>query len=733
MVYRRSKIADKSNERRKNIMSQTIKARVEKVRYRNDDNGFTILTVRTGREVLALKCNSATDITEGVSLKAEGDFENDPKYGKEFIADNIEVELPTTARGIMRYLTSGFIEGIGIVTAHKLVNIYGSHLWDILNTCPERLYEVSGVRKKQIDKLISSWKLQKENNEAMIFLQKYEVGPNTAMKIIRKYRKDTIQTVKDNPYILADEVDGIGFKRADAIALNMGYAADGEHRIHAGILFDLRDRAASKGDMFVWEKDLIKDVEKILSIPQEKIYAQLTPLLNDKRIIDNEKAIYLPNHFSHECNVAKDLVRINKSKCKEISIPDDLGKDKGITYDEIQLDAIRVAMRSKVMVLTGGPGTGKTTTTNGIIDAWSRAGLKILLAAPTGRAAKRMNEATGRKAKTIHRTLGFGLDPDTDGFMYCRENQFKEDALIVDEASMIDTELMSYLLAAVPNKMRLVLVGDVDQLPSVGPGNVLRDIIESKAIPVVRLTHIFRQAQTSKIITNAHRINQGIMPEIANNKQSDFFVLTEEDPIKVESLITDLVTHRLPKGYNVSPSDIQVLTPMRKSNNGVYQLNTDLQSFLNPIGVEMKFGKTIFRTGDRVMQIRNDYQKRVFNGDMGYIASIDTDMNIVSVDFGGGGLVEYKKSELKDLQLSYATTIHKSQGSEYPVVVIPLTTQFAIMLQRNLIYTAVTRAKKVCVIVGQKKALSMAVRNKIIQKRNTLLKERLISEDNKAI
>lgn len=710
---------------------EKIRTRVEKIRYRNDDSGFTILTVRVGNKAIAMKCVSTLDIAEGVVLNADGEYEFDPKYGPEFVADSIEIELPSTAKGIMRYLTSGYIEGIGAVTARKLVDIYGSHLWDILNTCPERLYEVSGVRKKQIDKLISSWKLQKENNEAMVFLQKYEVGPNTAMKIIKKYGKETINTVKENPYILADEVDGIGFKRADAIALNMGYAPDGEHRIRAGILFDIKDKAAAKGDMFQYEKDLVKNVSKMFSLPQEKIYSQITPLINDKKIIDNDGAVYIPSNFSDECSVAKDIIRLIKSKCKEISIPKDLGKSKGVEYDTVQLDAINVAMKSKVMVLTGGPGTGKTTTTNGIIDAWSRAGLKILLCAPTGRAAKRMNEATGRKAKTIHRTLG--TDPEITGFEYCRENPFKEDAIIVDEASMIDTELMSYLLAAIPNRMRLVLVGDVDQLPSVGPGNVLRDIIESGVVPVVRLTRIFRQAQTSKIVTNAHRVNQGVMPEIANNRQSDFFVLSEDDPAKVESLVTDLVARRLPKGYNVSPSDIQVLSPMRKSNNGVSQLNADLQSYLNPIGTDIKFANTIYRIGDRVMQIRNDYQKRVFNGDTGYITSIDKDLNIITVDFGCGELVEYKKKDLKDLQLSYATTIHKSQGSEYPVVVIPLTTQFAIMLQRNLIYTAITRAKKVCVIVGQKKALYMAVRNKTIQKRNTLLKERLISEDNKAI
>jgi exodeoxyribonuclease V alpha subunit len=714
-------------------MSETIKARVSRVRFRNDQTGFTVLSARIGVKTIPVKCTSIADITEGMLVTATGVFCKDPKYGDEFVAETIIAEPPTTTQGIIRYLTSGFIKGVGATTARKLAARFGPMLWDVLNDNPDMLFQVEGVRKKQIRKLIASWNLQKENNEAMVFLQKFGVGPSTAMRIIKEYGKDTITTVKENPYILAEDVDGIGFKRADSIALNMGYAPDGEHRLKAGILFDIKDKSSAKGDMFQWEKDLLKDTSKLLSVPSEKIKAQKDALVEDGTVIDNDGAVYLPSRFSHECSVAKDIIRLSKAACKEISVPDDLGKDKGINYDDVQLDAIRVAMKSKVMVLTGGPGTGKTTTTNGIIDAWSRAGLKILLAAPTGRAAKRMKEATGRDAKTIHRTLGWGGVTDTGESVldHNRDMPFDEDALIVDEASMIDTELMSYLLAAVPNKMRLVLVGDVDQLPSVGPGNVLRDIIDSGVVPVVRLTRIFRQAMDSKIITNAHKVNEGKMPEIANNRQSDFFVLSENDPIMVESLVADLVARRLPAGYKVSPSDIQVLTPMRRSNNGVSNLNADLQARLNPQGKEIIFGDTIYRAGDRVIQTRNDYDKNVFNGDTGYIVSVDTESMTLLVDFGLEEPVEYGRGDLINLQLSYATTIHKSQGSEYPIVVIPLTTQFAIMLQRNLIYTAITRAKKVCIIVGQKKALVMAVRNKTIQKRNTLLKERLISEDKK--
>lgn len=708
---------------------EIIKGRVERILYQNDETGYTVLRLKpdTG-ETITMHCTTAgVAIAEGVTLSARGTWEKHPKYGRQFSASSVEPDLPTNTKGIVKYLTSGLIGGVGARTARRLADAFGDRLWYVLNHEQDSLYTV-GVRKGNIDKLIKSWDLQHKNNEAMVFLQKFDVGPQTAMRIIRKYGDGTISAVKGNPYILADEVDGIGFKRADAIAQGMGYAKDGADRILAGLLFYIRDRAASAGDMFQYEDELVKEVAKLLGVGSSKVESVLSSAISSKTLINDHHGVFLPPMHNYEAWVAKSLVRLLKSPCGQISVPDNLGGGK-IKYDDVQMDAIRMAMESKVMVLTGGPGTGKTTTTNGIIRAWEKSKLKILLAAPTGRAAKRMGEATGKDASTIHRLLEFTVSEDSQGFARNASNPLEGDALIVDEASMIDTELMFHLLAAIPPRMRLILVGDVDQLPSVGPGNVLRDIIDSGVIPVVRLTRIFRQAQTSRIVTNAHRINQGKMPEIDNTAKSDFFVLPVEDASVVEKVVCDLVVRRLPYGYGVSPSDIQVLSPMRKSNNGVIQLNTDLQSLLNPYGEGITFGHTVFRVSDRVMQTRNDYQKHVFNGDTGYILSVDSDAGSLLVDFGGGVPVEYERGDLKNLQLSYATTIHKSQGSEYKVVVIPLTTQFAIMLQRNLLYTAVTRAKKVCVIVGQKKALSMAVRNKSIQRRNTLLKERLILEN----
>lgn len=709
---------------------ETVKGCVERIVYRDEESGFTILSIKPGKDddIVKVQC-ALLDIafTEGSMVTAYGAWENHPKYGQQFAAIAVEPDLPTTTKGIVKYLASDYISGVGAKSAKKLADAFGNKLWDILNDDKEKLYTVKGLKRSQIDKLVKSWDLQRRNNEAMVFLQKFGVGPKTAMKIIRKYGDGTISAVKGNPYILADEVDGIGFKRADAIAQGMGYAKDGADRILAGLLFYIRDRAASAGDMFQYEDELVKEAVKLLGVGSSKVESVLSSAISSKTLINDHHGVFLPLMHNYEAWVSKSLVRLLKSPCGQISVPDNLGGGK-IKYDDVQMDAIRMAMESKVMVLTGGPGTGKTTTTNGIIRAWEKSKLKILLAAPTGRAAKRMGEATGKDASTIHRLLEFTVSEDSQGFARNASNPLEGDALIVDEASMIDTELMFHLLTAIPPRMRLILVGDVDQLPSVGPGNVLRDIIDSGVIPVVRLTRIFRQAQTSRIVTNAHRINQGKMPEIDNTAKSDFFVLPVEDASVVEKVVCDLVVRRLPSGYGVSPSDIQVLSPMRKSNNGVMRLNADLQFALNPNTDGISFGRTVFRVNDRVMQTRNDYQKHVFNGDTGYVVEVDSDAETLLVDFGSGTTVEYEKNDLRNLQLSYATTIHKSQGSEYPVVVIPLTTQFAIMLQRNLLYTAVTRAKKVCVVVGQKKALSMAVRNKSIQRRNTMLKERIIME-----
>lgn len=712
----------------KNANQVRIRCRVRRIRFYNPENGYCILIARTDNSTkdFSLICNT-TDPYEGTVYDATGEWFEDKKWGKEFKAVSVLPTVPSTIDGIRKFLGSGMIDGIGKEYASRIVRKFGASTMEVMDKNIDLLRTVEGIGHVRMERIKKSWKENQAIKDIMVYLQSIGVSASYSVRIYKKYGKNSIAKVQENPYVLVDDIDGIGFVKADTVALNMGYDVRGEHRIKAGIEYTLKE-AKANGHCYLKFDSLVKDTAKTLKVEDSLIAPQINDLVLKDELKNDEGAIYLPSMFFAETVTAKKLVWLLKSKTKKIEVSKDLGKNEGITYDEVQMDAIRMAMDSKVMVMTGGPGTGKTTTTKGIISAWKAAGLDILLAAPTGRAAKRMTEATGMESKTIHRLLEF--NPETGGFMHDEKTPLKGDALIVDEASMIDIELMKSLVSACPQNMRLVLVGDVDQLPSVGAGNVLRDIIKSGVIPVVRLTRIFRQAQTSRIITNAHLINEGKMPVSDNSEKSDFFLISEENNDIITQKIINLVTKRLPAYYHVDPSEIQVLSPMKRSNNGVQNLNVKLQEAINPIGVEYKYGSTIFRVGDKVMQIVNDYDMGVFNGDMGVIDRIDTEEGLVFVDFGDS-IVKYKKNKLKNLVLSYATTIHKSQGSEYKVVVMPITSQFYLMLQRNLIYTGVTRAKKACVIIGQKKALAMAVRNKSIQKRNTLLKERLISENKK--
>lgn len=712
----------------RNPNQERIRCRVQHIRFHNEENGYSILIVRKDNSTkdFTLICNTV-DPYEGTVYDAIGEWIEDKKWGRQFKAEQVVPTAPSTIDGLRKFLGSGMIDGIGTVYAKRIVDKFGSGTMDVMENNIELLMTVDGIGPVRFERIKNSWKENHAMKDVMIYLQSIGVSATYAVRIYKKYGKNTIDCVKENPYILIDDIDGIGFAKADSVALNMGYDVRGEHRIKAGITYTLKE-AKTDGHCYLKGSVLIKDTAKLLNVDDKLVSPQLLDMEEKEDVKDDEGAVYLPSLFFAETVTAKKLVWLLKQPTKAIDIPKDLGKQEGITYDDVQMQAIRLAMTSKVMVMTGGPGTGKTTTTKGIISAWKKAGLKILLAAPTGRAAKRMKEATDGEASTIHRLLEF--DPETGGFKHDEISPLDGDALIVDEASMIDIELMKSLLLACPAKMRLVLVGDVDQLPSVGPGNVLRDIINSGVVPVVRLATIFRQAQTSRIITNAHLINEGQMPVSDNSANSDFFVISEENNDAITQEIVDLVTKRLPAFCHVSPKEIQVLSPMKRSNNGVQNLNVQLQQAINPYGMEYKYGFTTFRVGDKVMQTVNDYEMEVFNGDMGVISDIYVEDDIVVVDFDGK-LKQYKKRKLKNLVLSYATTIHKSQGSEYKVVVMPITSQFYLMLQRNLIYTGVTRAKKACVIIGQKKALAMAVRNKSIQHRNTLLKERLISENKK--
>ena len=560
--------------------------------------------------------------------------------------------------------------------------------------------------------------------DIMVFLQGHGVSSTYAAKIYKTYGKESIDKVLDNPYCLADDIWGIGFKTADSIAQKLGYTNNDPRRCRSGILYTL-SKLSEDGHVYSGREQLLKSAKELLQADEEPITAALDEMIEKEDLVTDEDAIFLPPFYYAECGVANKLKRLLETGTSNlfenaVNIEAIVKKTK-ILYDDVQVAAIRQAVQSKVMVLTGGPGTGKTTTTIGIIAALQSMGLRILLAAPTGRAAKRMSEATGKEAKTIHRLLEYN---PAEGYGRNDDNPLDGGALIVDECSMIDIILMNSLLKAIPIDMRLVLVGDIEQLPSVGAGNVLRDIIDSERIPVVRLTRIFRQAMSSRIITNAHRINQGLFPDISNGKDTDFFFIQKEDPSLAAAEIVNIVKNRIPKAFHISTNDIQVLTPMQRSVVGAANLNVILQEAINPEGESLNRGGFKYRMGDRVMQIRNNYDKDVFNGDVGYIESVNMDDRSLTVRFEERH-VEYEDSELDELTLAYATTIHKPQGSEYPVVVIPLLMTHFVMLQRNLVYTGITRAKKICIIIGTTKALAYSIHNMVMQKRNTRLKEGL--------
>lgn len=698
---------------------------VERITYQNPENGYSVMRVKVkGYNDLVTLVGNLLEVPAGSVLLCEGDWKVDKRYGSQFVCQSWEEVMPATVYGIEKYLGSGLVKGIGPKFAQLIVRQFGLDTIEVIETDIERLYEVPGIGKKRVEKIRESWEKQKDIKNVMLFLQGYGVSTAYAAKIYRQYGKESIDKVKDNPYRLADDIWGIGFKTADGIAGKMGYEKNDIRRCKSGIIYTL-NQLANEGHVYAEEEQLVKSALELLEADEKPIREALANMAQTEDLKIEDEAIYLPPFYYAEVGTTNRLLALLQQSEKDLfTKPCDmaaLSKETGIEYDEVQIQAIEEAVRSKVMVLTGGPGTGKTTTTQGIIAALKHMGLEILLAAPTGRAAKRMSEATGMEAKTIHRLLEFNPQ---DGYKRNDENPLEADALIVDECSMIDIILMNNLLKAIPTTMRLVLVGDIDQLPSVGAGNVLRDIIESRKIPVIRLTRIFRQAQSSRIVMSAHAINQGRFPDTSNGQATDFFFIPQEDPEKVAEEIVNLVKNRLPKAYKQKVSNIQVLTPMQRGVVGAANLNMALQSALNTSQQALNRGGYSFRQGDRVMQLRNNYDKDVFNGDLGYVEQVDLEERTLSVNFEDR-LVEYDVSELDELTLAYATTIHKSQGSEYPIVVMPILMTHYVMLQRNLIYTGITRAKKICVLIGTKKALSFAIRNMSVLKRNTKLKERL--------
>ena len=714
---------------------EQLRAVVERITFQNAENGYSVIKCRVKNfsELVTVVGNMA-DVFVGSVLILEGEWRNDSKYGRQFSISKYEETLPATVYGIEKYLGSGLVKGIGPKFAQRIVKTFGKDTIEIIEHEPERLREVPGLGPARAETLVRSWEEQKEVKTIMLFLQDHDVSTAHASKIFRTYGKDSIRIVTENPFRLADDIWGIGFRTADIIAQKMGFEKDRYERLRSGLIYTL-NQLSDEGHCFALRDQLLKAGQELLETDKDVLEKALdTMILNDDLRVDAlpegapGEAIYLAPFYWCEVGVAQRLKSIFRAK-KHYDVPLEELETRielrtSIRYDETQLDAVMKAVTSKVFILTGGPGTGKTTTTLGIITALKDCGAKILLAAPTGRAAKRLSEATGLEAKTIHRLLE--VNPPND-FKRNADNPLEGDVLILDECSMMDLMLTYHLLKAVPDNMSVIFVGDVDQLPSVGAGNVLRDLIDSGCFPMTRLTKIFRQAQESRIITNAHRINKGEMPELSNQGSRDFFFVKEDDPERAADEIIALVTRKLPGFFGVDPKDIQVLTPMQKGAVGAAKLNERLQQALNSSQTGLTRAGRKFLVGDRVMQIRNNYDKEVYNGDIGVVASVDTEERTLSAIFDDRRIL-YDLTELEELVLAYAVTIHKSQGSEYPIVVVPIMMTHYVMLQRNLLYTAVSRAKRGLVLVGDLKSVGYAVRNVTVTERNSMLRYRLTGE-----
>jgi exodeoxyribonuclease V alpha subunit len=722
---------------KKSEMLVDLQGQIERVTYTNDENGYTIAKLKVyGQRELVTVVGNLMAPTPGEIIRMRGEWSNHPKYGEQFKIVQYKSMVPASVYGIEKYLSSGLIKGIGPVMAKRIVQVFGKGTLEVIEKDAEKLAEVHGIGKKRIGMIKKAWEEQKEIREVMLFLQTHGVSSGYATKIFKQYGNRSIEVVKENPYRLAMDIFGIGFLTADRIAEKLGFAKDSEVRAEAGILYVLQ-QLSEEGHVYYPHQPLIEKCQEILEVERDVISRALDTIAAQEKIViedlneeEGKKAVYLAKfHFSETSTAArigtlvdapKSIRKIDSEKAVEW-----VQGQLSITLAEKQIEAVKTAIENKVMVITGGPGTGKTTIINAILKIFSKLKVGILLAAPTGRAAKRMSEATGYEAKTIHRMLEYSIQKG--GFQKDDTDPLESDLLIVDEASMIDIILMHHLLKAVPLNATLILVGDVNQLPSVGAGNVLRDIIASGTVRVVELNEIFRQAKESLIIVNAHRINSGQIPPLkpSREKPEDFYFIEQEDPEEVLKTILDLVKKRIPKRFQVDPiDDIQVLTPMHKGTVGASNLNIELQKALNPSEDELIRGNRAFYVRDKVMQIRNNYDKDVFNGDIGRITKIDQENQEVTISFDDKEVI-YDYPDLDEIVLAYAVSVHKSQGSEYPAVIIPLLTQHYVLLQRNLIYTAVTRGKKLVIIVGTKRALAIAVKNNKTEKRYTHLKSRL--------
>ena len=719
-----------------------LRGQIERITYANEENGYTVARVKVpGRKDLVTVIGHIVNPTPGEVLSMRGEWGRHPKYGEQFRIVSCESGVPATASGLEKYLGSGLIRGIGPVMAKRIVRRFKGETLHVIETAIGRLAEIEGIGPKRIAMIRKAWDEQKEIRAIMIFLQDHGVGAGYAARIFRHYGNDAIAVVRENPYRLATDVFGIGFLTADRIAEKLGFARDSEFRAEAGLFYVLHV-LTEEGHVYYPREPLIERCREMLAIDREILDRALARLAADRRIIleapdpdpadarENDQAVYLAGYFLAETLLARHLrtlvetPRTVREIDAEKAIPW-LEAKLGIVLAEKQVEAIRAVAGHKVLVVTGGPGTGKTTIINAMIRVFAGLKKKILLAAPTGRAAKRMTEATGHEAKTIHRLLEYSFQ--TGGFLRNADAPLDGDLVIIDEASMIDTLLMHYLLKAVPPRATFVLVGDVNQLPSVGAGNVLKDIIDAGVVPVIELNEIFRQAGESSIVVNAHRINAGQMPALATSRErlDDFYFIEQEDPGRVLELIITLVKERIPRRFGLDPiDDVQVLTPMHRGIVGGINLNAELQKALNPGEEGISRMGRLYRAGDKVMQIANNYDKEIFNGDIGRISGIDREAQELTVSIDGREIL-YDFSELDELAHAYAVSIHKSQGSEYPAVVIPILTQHYVLLQRNLLYTGVTRGKKLVVLIGTKKALAIAIGNNRTEARYTRLRARL--------
>ena len=748
-------------------MSEQISGYIDHIIYRNEENGYTVMVLKSSGEEEITCVGSFPVITQGASVLAEGSFIQHAVYGKQLMATSLVERRPEDAEGMERYLGSGAIKGIGAALAARIVRHFGEDTLRIVEEEPERLSEVKGISDKKAREIAAQLTEKADMRRAMIFLQNYGISLNLGAKIYQKYGAGLYGVLQENPYKLAEDITGVGFRTADEIAARIGILPDSEYRIRSGLLYLLKS-ASGNGHVYLPRSELFAQAEELLGVNASYMEKHLTDLTLDRKVVqkilpaadveeeegkDAEAAVYLTQYYYLELDTARMLKELNiRYPVPEAQIREKLAaieKETGTTLDDMQKRAVEEAVTSGVLILTGGPGTGKTTTINTIIRYFESEGDVLLLGAPTGRAAKRMTEASGCEARTIHRLLELtGIPEDEENrqairFMRNANNPLEADVIIIDEMSMVDIFLMHALLLAVLPGTRLILVGDENQLPSVGAGNVLRDIIHSGCFPVVELLKIFRQASESDIVVNAHKINRGEELRL-DNKSRDFFFLKRYDAQTITRVVIALIRDKLPPYVNARPSEIQVLTPMRKGVLGVEQLNLVLQRYLNPPDPkkrEKEFQERLFREGDKVMQIRNNYQMTweirgkhgiaveegvgVFNGDTGTIAEINSFSEMVTVEFEDGRSAEYSAKEMEELELAYAVTIHKSQGSEYPAVILPILSGPRMLMNRNLLYTAVTRAKACVTIVGDEHTFSEMIRNEMQQKRYSSLDLRI--------